>query len=368
MEKNKISGWGYLLLFITILLLIFGILIQISASAPFSKVKTGDEFYYVKRHLLFGILPGTLFGLFVFKKDLKFWKRNAPFLFLVNLILVFLVFFPGIGLKFKGAARWLNLKFFSFQPSEFLKLTAILYLASWLESKSKIKKFHFQTTLAFLIIVGIISLPLIFQPDFGTLFIIIFPLVCLYFLSNFPIWQFFLIFLILGIILGGAVFLTPYRVNRILAFLNPNLDPQGISYQIKQSLIAIGSGKLFGVGVGFSRHKSGLLPAAFSDSIFSILAEEIGFFGTLFLVFLYLIFFLTGLKIGIESKSLFGKLVSFGIALWISFQAIVHIGSLTAIIPLTGAPLPFISYGCSALISQLLGVSFLLNVSKKQSL
>lgn len=365
MEKDKISSWGWALSFITILLLIFGTFVLMSASMSFAKSKTGDEFYYLKRHLFFGILPGVCLGFLVFKKNLTFWKKNAPLLFLGNLILVFLVFFPGLGIKFRGASRWLNLRFFSFQPSEFLKLTSILYLASWLEARAKMKNPDFQTPLAFLMIIGVISLPLILQPDFGTLFIIIFPLISLYFLANFSLWQTFLVFVILSLILGATMLLTPYRINRILTFLNPNLDPQGIGYQIKQSLIAIGSGRLFGVGIGFSKHKSGLLPAAFSDSIFSILAEEMGFLGALFLIFLYLIFFLTGLKIGNESKSIFGRLVSFGIIIWFSFQAIVHIGSLSGLLPLTGTPLPFVSYGCSAIISEILGVSFLLNVSKK---
>lgn len=361
-KERKID---YFLLSTVFILIIFGLAVLTSASFPVSQEKFGEGFYYLKRQLIFGFLPGSLLCFLAFKIKLNFLKKWAPLFLLINIILLGLVFIPKMGLTFGGATRWLNLRFFSIQPSEFLKLSFILYLGSWLSvRKGKEGREINKTFFAFLIILGIISVFLIFQPDVSTLIIIIATSLLMYFLAETPLWHLILICVFLGLIGIFIILTAEYRLNRILVFLNPNFDPLGLGYQLKQSLISVGAGRLFGTGLGFSRQKFGFLPATISDSIFSVLAEETGFVGSLFLIFFYLIFFLRGFKIGKESKDVFSQVVAFGITFWITFQAFFNIGAMIGILPLTGIPLPFISSGGSAIVSELIAVGILLNISQ----
>jgi cell division protein FtsW len=356
----------YIFLFVVVILILFGGLILISVSLSLSKEKFGSIFYYLNHQILYGFLPGLILAFFAFKIDLNFLKKIAPPLLLINLIFLGMVFLPVVGVSFRGAARWIDLGLISFQPSELLKLSFILYLASWLASKIERKKGEFwQTFLAFLIVIGIISTFLILQPDVSTLLIIILVSSLMYFLAETPFWHTILMGLIIVLVLLILIWNAPYRFNRILVFFNPELDPMGIGYQIKQALIAIGSGGVSGLGLGLSQQKAGFLPQAISDSIFAIFAEETGFIGSTMLVLLFFLFFWRGLKIGREGQDKFSKFCAFGITFWITLQAFVNISSMIGILPLTGIPLPFISYGGSALVSELVGVGILLNVSKK---
>jgi len=355
----------YIFLFVVVILILFGGLILISVSLSLSKEKFGSIFYYLNHQILYGFLPGLILAFFAFEIDLIFLKKIAPLLLLINLVFLGMVFLPVVGVSFRGAARWINLGFISFQPSEFLKLSFILYLASWLASKTEGKKGEFwQTFIAFLIVIGIISAFLILQPDVSTLLIVILVSGLMYFLAETPFWHTILMGLIIVLVLLILIWNAPYRFNRILVFFNPELDPMGIGYQTKQALIAIGSGGISGLGLGLSQQKSGFLPQAISDSIFAIFAEETGFIGSTMLVLLFFLFFWRGLKIVREGQDKFSKFCAFGITFWITFQAIVNIGSMIGILPLTGIPLPFISYGGSALVSELVGVGILLNISK----
>ena len=368
------SQTDYIFLFIVLLLILLGGLILISVSSTSSQEKFGSSFHYLNHQILYGFLPGLIIAFFAFKINLVTLKKMAPLFLFVNLIFLGMVFLPHSGVSFGGAARWIKLGPISFQPSEFLKLSFILYLASWLESRTekrftpttkKLARGFSQTFIAFLAVMGITSIFLIFQPDISTLLIIILVATLMYFLVRTPFWHSIVTTLI--IVFGFLVLIkiAPYRFNRILAFLNPELDPMGIGYQIKQALIAIGSGGIWGSGLGLSVQKLGFLPHSISDSIFAIFAEETGFIGSFILVLLYLIFFWRGLKIGKQSPEKFSKFCAFGITFWITLQAFVNIGSMIGILPLTGIPLPFISYGGSALISELIGVGILLNISKR---
>jgi len=371
----KVSSQSdYIFLFVVVVLIILGGLILISVSSSISQEKFGSSFYYLNHQILYGFLPGLILAFFAFKIKLVILKKWAPILLLINLVFLGMVFLPMVGVSFKGAARWVDLGPISFQPSEFFKLSFILYLSSWLASRTphqnkfgagQAEKKFSQTFFAFLVVIGIAAIFLIFQPDISTLLVIILVATLMYFLARTPFWHSILITLI---IIFGFLFLikiAPYRFNRILVFLNPELDPMGIGYQIKQALIAIGSGGIFGSGLGLSLQKFGFLPHSISDSIFAIFAEETGFIGSFILVLLYLIFFWRGLKIGKQSPEKFSKFCAFGITFWITLQAFVNIGSMIGILPLTGIPLPFISYGGSALISELIGVGILLNISKR---
>ena len=362
----------YILLGTIGFLLALGIVILASVSAPYSQEKFGNTYYFLKRQIIFGLIPGLILGYFAFKIRLSLIKKWAPFLLLGNLVLLGMIFIPGIGLKIAGAARWIDLGPISFQPSEFLKLTFVLYLAAWLASRTlfqnkpaAIKNFS-QTLAVFLIVFGLISLALIFQPDISTLGIIFLVATLMYFSANTPFLHSVLIILLGTIGLFSLVKLAPYRASRFLVFFNPEIDPMGIGYQVKQSLIVIGSGGISGAGLGTSIQKffPGFLPQTISDSIFVVFSEEAGFIGGLFLISLFLIFLWQGLKITKGAEDKFCQLASLGITSWIIIQAFVNIGAMIGVLPLTGIPLPFISYGGSALVTSLIGVGILLNISK----
>lgn len=361
----------YVLIGVSAALLILGILILASVSTSVSLEKFGNTYYFLKHQLLFGLIPGLTLAFLAFKINLAFLKKMAPVLLLINLLLMVIVFLPVIGSGSEGAARWIGFGPFSFQPSELLKLTFILYLASWLSSRmgkmttTRNPKEFSQTFIAFLIAVGIISLLLILQPDISTLGIIVACAALMYFLANTPLWHSALVILFGTGALFSLINLAPYRANRLLVFLNPETDPMGIGYQIKQAIIAVGSGGIGGKGLGMGLQQFGFLPQAVSDSIFAIFSEETGFIGSFILIFLFLIFFWRGFKIAKESQDKFFQLAAFGITFWIIVQTFVNIGSMIGILPLTGIPLPFISYGGSALVSELIGVGLLLNVSKR---
>lgn len=361
-KENQID---YLLLLVTILLILFGILVLTSASASISQKKFGNSFYYLKHQVFFGLIPGIFLGYLVFRTDLEILKKWSPALLLVNLLLLGMVFLPGLGIRVRGASRWINLGFFSLQPSEFLKPVFILYLAGlitkWtVRKKNKSKESFF----AFLVMIGLISIFLILQPNMSTLLIIISTSLVIYFLAKTPSWHTIFVLILMAIGSTILILIAPYRMARLKILFNPDLDPLGSGYQLKQSLISIGSGGLFGVGLGLSEQKFGFLPQSFSDSIFAILAEETGFVGSLILILLYLIFFWRGFKIGKKSTNPFAQLVAFGITFWITIQAFINMGAMVGILPLTGIPLPFISYGGSSLTSALIGVGLLLNISK----
>jgi cell division protein FtsW len=350
---------------IFILILMSGILVLGSVSASFSQEKFGESFYFLRHQLIFGLIPGLALLLILYKTNLNFLKKYSPLFLLLSLILTAMVFVPQVGIKIRGGARWIGFGPFSFQPSEFLKLAFVIYLAAWLDSQTKGRSKNFtQTLVAFLTILFLISLFLIAQPDISTLGVIFATALVMFFLSKTPIWQTFLILTLAVLIFIPLIKAAPYRFFRILVLLNPDFDPLGIGYQIKQASIAIGSGKIFGLGLGLSQQKLGILPQSFSDTIFAIFAEETGFLGCLFLVLLYLMFFWRSFKIGREKKERFERLLTFGISFWICLQAFINIGAMVQILPLTGIPLPFWSYGGSHLIAEMGGVGILLKISK----
>lgn len=366
MHSKKSENLDKTLLFTILTLIIFGLVMIASAGVIYSETRFGDNYYFFKHQLFFGFLPGMAI-LYLFQKiDYHYWKKIAVPLFLITLIFLVLVFIPGIGTKVYGASRWIQLGHLSFQPSEMAKIATILYLAAWLESRGrrKIRDF-FEGVAPFLGILGILGFLIIKQPDTGTLGLIILVAGAIYFASGAKISH------ILALILAGIaglwvlVKMAPYRLNRFLVFLNPEMDPQGIGYQINQALLAIGSGGIFGIGLGYSRQKFNYLPEPVGDSIFAIIGEELGMIGAGMLVLLFIILAFRGFRIAKNSPDDFGKLVAIGITSWIVFQAFINIAAITSIIPLTGIPLPFISYGGTSLIFLLAGAGILLNISKQ---
>ena len=367
MNKGKPD---YVLLSSIVILIILGILALASISAV---VSPRGSSYFLFRQITIGLIPGLILAFVAFKISLSFLKKRAPVLFLINLVLMALVFIPQIGASAGGANRWIALGPFSLQPSEFLKVFFILYLAAWLSQRTnQVKNYTRQDDsflakmplLPFLFIIGFTSLLLIFQPDISTLGIIVLTAAIMYFLSETPFWHSILIISLGLTALAVLIKTAPYRLNRLLVFFQPGFDPMRMGYQIKQSLITIGSGGILGLGLGMGVHKLGFLPQPMSDSIFAVFAEETGFVGSLILISIFLIFAWRGFNLVKGTQDKFLQLTAAGIVSWITIQAFVNISSMVGILPLTGIPLPFISYGGSHLVAELIGVGILLNISK----
>ncbi|MFH1509771.1 MAG: putative lipid II flippase FtsW [Candidatus Nealsonbacteria bacterium] len=354
-------------------LLCLGLLILASVSSSYSFTRFNNTYYFLNHQLLFGLLPGLLLGYLAYRINLNKLKKYTPIFLLFTFFLMLLVFVPFLGIKAGNSARWINIGFTTFQPSELLKLTFIFYLASWLTGRKNkdnpiLGKFGIsQTFMAFMVIAGIIIFILVLQSDVSTLGVIIAVGVLMYFTSGTSIRENIMILLLGTGGLISLIWLAPYRMKRILVFLNPDTDPMGIGYQLKQSLIAIGSGGLFGLGLGMSSQKLGYLPQTISDSIFAIFSEEAGFLGSFFLLALFLTFAWRGFYIAKQCSDPFLRLIAVGISSWIIIQSFVNIGAMVGVLPLTGIPLPFISYGGSALIITMIGSGILLNISRKNS-
>ncbi|OGY55151.1 MAG: hypothetical protein A3C82_01240 [Candidatus Wildermuthbacteria bacterium RIFCSPHIGHO2_02_FULL_47_12] len=345
-----------------------GILVLASVSASFSLQRFGTTYYFLVHQVLYGLLPGLFFGSIAFFASLALLKRFSLPLLILGVILVGLVFVPGLGVKSGEALRWVSVGFFSFQPSELLKPAFIVYLAAWLANRVS-KKEKSATFLSFIAILGAISLFLIAQPAVSTLGIIGITGLTMYFFAGTPVWHTILLvlsgfggfFLLVKI---AAYSKLSYILNRITVFLDPSLDPLGKGYQIQQALIGIGSGGITGVGLGLSFQKFGSLPEPIGDSIFAIFAEEIGLLGAAFLIVLFLAFAWRSFIIAHRVQDPFAKNTAIGIACWITVQAFINMGAMIGMLPLTGVPLPFISYGGSALMAELIGIGILLNISK----
>lgn len=348
------------------LILFIGLFMLSSVSTAVAFHRFADSYYYIKHQLLFGVIPGILALLVVANIDYKYWRQWSWPLIVASIVLLVLVFIPGIGYKFGGARSWINFFGIIFQPSEILKLTFLIYLATWLEKRGlkKVKDFH-DGFLPFLSSLGIIMLLIILQPDIGTMSIIVMISLIVFFVGGGAIKH------LLALSAGGIgllallIKIAPYRAARFKVFLDPASDPQGIGYHINQALIAIGSGGLFGVGFGHSRQKHLYLPEVIGDSVFAVMAEELGF--VVITAFILLFVFLTyrGFLIAKHAPDRFSQLVATGITAWISVQAIINIAAMVSLMPLTGLTLPFISYGSSSLVILMVGVGIMINISRQ---
>jgi len=373
MARNR-KSIDYTLLAITFLLIALGLLLLAGITAPLFQRNFGNPYHFLIHQIVFGLVPGMVLGIAAFKVSKSYLEKKAPIFLLIILVLMIMVFLPHIGTSAGGATRWISFGSFSFQPSEFLKPAFFLYLASWLSAKTKAKKIKTglreglnKNLIVFLVIIGLIGLFLIAQPDLSTLAIILCVALVMYFGAKTPWWH---SVLAVSLTVGALIILintSSYRMERLLVFLKPNIDPMGRGYQISQSLIAIGSGGVWGLGLGLSRQKFGFLPGSMTDSVFAIFCEETGLIGSISLVLLFIAFLWRGFTIAKESGNQFSKLCALGITAWIVVQGFVNISSMIRLLPITGIPLPFISYGGSALISELIGVGILLNISKKNT-
>ena len=363
MKKFK-QTIDYTLLFITLALLGYGLAVLYSASTVQSFNTFGNTSYYIVHQLLYGALAGFI-GMYICAKlDYHIWQKYLPYLIFLSLFLLMLVKIPGLGFASGGAARWVRLGPVTFQPAELAKLVIILYLASWVEKKKGALNDFYYGILPSLCIIGLFGALILWQPDFGTMLVLILVAFFMLFAAGID-WKYFFYSLVGGFLaLWVFIKIEPYRVRRLATFFNPALDPKGISYQINQALLAIGSGGLWGFGYGLSRQKHNYLPAVLNDSIFAVFAEELGFFRVLIALALFALFALKGFQIARNAPDIFGKMVALGITSWITLQALINIAAILNLVPLTGIPLPFFSYGSTALIANLCAVGILLNISK----
>ena len=354
----------YLFFVVVIILTIFGLAMLASASSNLGKIQFNDTYYYLKHQILFGLSLGLLgftAGYFLHYRNLK---KGAFIFLLISLAALVLVFTP-LGLQARNTSRWLRLGPLSFQPAELMKLAFIVYLAAWLSNPKFKRATDFQSgLLPFLIISGTIAALLILQPATSTVVILLLSGLTVYFVSGAPVKYIFLIILFAAIAIGLVVYATPYRRARILGFLDQSADAQGQNYQVNQGLIAIGSGGLTGVGYGQSITKNGYLPTPIDDSIFAIVAEELGFVGAGALLALFALFALRLFWLAKKTGDRFGRLLLVGFGMVIAFQAFVNMAATSGLIPLTGIPLPFVSYGGSALAVFLTMSGIALNVTK----
>ncbi|PIR41404.1 MAG: putative lipid II flippase FtsW [Candidatus Yanofskybacteria bacterium CG10_big_fil_rev_8_21_14_0_10_46_23] len=346
------------------IIVLFGLIILSSAGVVEGQNKFGSAQFYLVHQILFGLLPGLALYLILSRIKYTHWRHFSLAILLGALGLMVLVLVPSLGVVANGAQRWLALGPISFQPSEFLKLGMIIYLSAWLSRKdSKMKDWSYSTA-PFFVILGFVGLLLVLQPDMGTLGMILIIALAMYFSAGAKMSQIFMVLLVLSILAAVLIYLQPYQWDRITSFANPGSDIQGKSYHIRQAIISIGSGGIFGVGFGKSTQKINFLPEPVGDSIFAVLVEELGLIGGGALILLFLALMVKIIKIAKRAPDSFSQLFVIGVGVWIIGQAFINIGAISGLIPLTGIPLPLVSYGGTSLVSLLAALGIVNNVAR----
>ena len=353
----------YMLLFAVLALLTIG-LVMITSASPTGAVEMGDSYFYIKRHLM-AMGLGFILLYLGSRIDYHEWKRFAFPGLAVSVVLLVLVYLPKIVIQAGGAARWIDLGPLSFQPSELAKFFTILFLSSSIVNKKEKMRDFKEGLLPLVLTIGFICLLIFKEPDLGTPLVIGIVSFLLLFIGGASIWQ--LIVLTVGTALAilSYSWYSPYQRQRLLAYINPWAYQQGIGFHIIQSFLAVGSGGIFGLGLGASRQKFLYLPQQHIDFIFAVLCEETGFIGAVVTIALFMWLAARGLRAARFAPDLFGVLMASGLTLWIAIQAAMNILVVVGAIPTTGIPLPFISYGGTALVMNLFAVGVLLNISSQ---
>jgi len=347
-----------------ILLLGIGLVAVYSASSILAEQRHGDHYFYLRKQLMF-----CLFGILVMiiAKNINYLLyRRFVYPFLVSsMILLALLLVPGLGMKVGGAQRWFRLGFISIQPSEIAKLSMAMFVAYSMQKNFEVMGSFSRGLLPHLVAGSIVIGLILFQPDLGTAVIIGIWIVILLLIGGVNLAHLIVLLGLATPILYYLITHTAYRLNRLWAFLNPWDDPQGIGFQIIHSFLAFGSGGLLGAGLGNSKQKLLYLPEPHTDFILAIIAEEIGFIGVSALLILFTILVMRGIKIALRAPDLFGTYLAVGISCMLAIQVMVNMGVVMALLPTKGLTLPFISYGGSSLIVNLLGIGILMNISRK---
>ncbi len=362
------------LIAIIFLLLIFGLVVLFSASLVTAYSSKGGDAYFFVRKQLTALFAGVFAVFLLARIDYHVFKRIS-FLFLgLALLLLILVLVPGLRNEFGTSYRWIVIHGNTFQVADVVKLSLIFYLSAWVEArKSDLKRFR-AGLVPFLLVIAIIGALFLAQPDLGSFILILIIALSIYFVANGNMK--YLIILALIFLIGASyVFYSvnnpdssgvvrDYQLNRIKCLQDPSFD-RNVCYQVNQSLIAVGSGGLWGRGLGNSLQKFNYLPEVWSDSIFPVIAEELGFVGSVFLLLVYLFVFLKGIAISKRAPDMYGRALAIGISVWIFFQAFLNIGGMINLIPITGVPLPFISAGGTSLFTLLIACGVLLNIDRQ---
>ena len=335
-----------------------------SASAIYAFDQTGDSAYYLKRHALYSLI-GILLGYAAYQWDLVKLRAYSKRFLIVMLVLMVLVLVPHVGTATGGARRWFKLFGFSFQPSEFLKIALVLYLADFLDRRRENLVDLKHTVFPALAVVGLCSGLVFLQPDLGTAVTLALAAMLLFFGAGFRVTHLAAMVMAALPVLCYAMLAKPYRRKRLLAFFHPWEDPRGVGFQIVQSFLALGSGGLFGAGLGRSQQKLFYLPESHTDFIFSIIGEELGFLGAGCVLVLFIVFVFAGMAIVFRSKNFYSQLVGLGLVGLIGTEAVINIGVSIGALPTKGLSLPFISYGGSALMANMVALGLLLNISRE---
>ncbi len=361
MKKTKLD---ILLIIGIITISIFGVIMVYSSSYIWAEYKFNDPFKYVKNQGLF-LIVGLGFMYIVSKIPVSIYYKKANLILITSVILLILVLIPGIGTVRNGSRSWFGIGSFGIQPSEFTKLALIIFTAKYLARNEKEMKNIVKGVFPILGITFLIFGLIMLQPDFGTGIIIVMSIIGLLFIGGVDL-SFFLKIGVAGIFgIAGLILVAPYRLKRILSFLDPWTDPLGSGFQIIQSLYAIGPGGLFGQGFLNSRQKHFYLPEPQTDFIFAIISEEFGFLGVIIVVGLFSLIIYRGFKIARNSEDLFSKYLAFGLIFGLSFQAILNLMVVVGLIPVTGVTLPFLSYGGSSLLITMLQMGIILSIGRK---
>lgn len=348
---------------ITACLVVIGLIFIYSSSSVLALERHGSASYFVYRQA-FGLLIGLVGLGIVYLLPTNWLRKLSPYLYVLALGLTTLTLWPAMAMKVHGSSRWLKLFGIGLQPSEFLKLAFILYVSYLLMQKKYQRRAFWNSLIPLLIIFGLTALVLLMQPDFGLTIVLSLTLFALLLIAGFNGEYLFAAIAAFIPVVGVLIWFKPYRLKRILTFLNPWSDPQGAGFQIIQSLIAVGSGGLWGVGIANSKQKFFYLPMQHTDFIFAIMAEEIGFVGSVFIVLLYILWLYFGMRLAFSMPDDFTTYVTLGFVILISLQALINLCVVTGLFPTKGVGLPFISYGCSGLVSNLMMLGIVLRAAR----
>jgi cell division protein FtsW len=364
LKKSDQGGYDYLVLAPAILLFGLGLIAIYSASSYLAAREVGDSYFYLKRQAFFGFLGICLL---IVAKNIppNFYTRLVYPALITSLILLIMVLIPGIGSKVGGATRWIRIGGFSIQPSEFAKLSLALYIAYSMAKKGPVMSSFTKGFLPHLIVAGSFMCLILMQPDLGTTVIIGSWLMILLFVGGLNILQLLLMGILACPVVYWLIFSTKYRVDRWTAFMNPWDDPQGLGFQIIHSFLAFGSGGVLGVGLGNSKQKLLYLPEPHTDFILSIVAEELGLIGVAAVIILFSILIIRGIKISLNAPDLYSSYLALAISVLIGLQVIINMGVVMGMLPTKGLTLPFLSYGGSSLLVNLVGVGILLSISSR---
>jgi len=364
-EKNPTnSGYDYMILIPVVLLIGLGLVVVYSASSHLAEHRLGDSYYYLKRQALFGVLGLALMILAKNIPCILYSKLVYPLL-IISFCLLILLFIPGFGHEAGGAFRWLRVGGFSFQPSELVKFSLAIYMAYSMSKKGSDMELFSNGLLPHLLMAGLYMLLIVLQPDLGTAVIIGCWVIIVLFVGGVKFWQLFSVLALTSLVVWQLIMQAEYRLHRWLSFLNPWDDPQGIGFQIIHSFLAFGSGGILGAGLGNSKQKLFYLPEPHTDFALSIVGEELGFLGVVFIVVLFGLLIIRGMKVALEARDLYSSYLALGLICLIGLQAAINMGVVMGLLPTKGLTLPFISYGGSALIFNLLSIGILLNISSR---